>query len=269
MPGRRRVLLVAALTGMLFASLSALVVAHVRPLLGMDAAISAAALRIALEHPGWRAFALVVTNSGGPTVVTVAAVAAVLLLGALGRWRDAVFVAVAMAGSVGVRLILLNAIARPRPAERLAPAAGFSFPSGHTTESAAAALTALAVLWPFLRGGARRAIVASALLAWAGAVGISRVALVVHWPSDVVGGWLLATTVVLAASVIQRRPGPPSEPGGGQVHELDGGDPGRSRERGDQREETEEPPAPGQGSRAGERLHPADGDPVVRDADRA
>jgi len=262
MPGRRRVLLVAALTAMLFASLSALVVAHVRPLLRMDAAISAAALRIALEHPGWRAFALVVTNSGGPTVVTVAAVAAALLLVALGRWRDAVFVAVAMAGSAGVRLILLNAIARPRPAERLAPAAGFSFPSGHTTESAAAALTALAVLWPFLRG-ARRAIVAGALPAWAGAVGISRVALVVHWPSDVLGGWLLATTVVLAASVIQRRPGPPSEPGAGQVHELGGGDPGRSCERGDQREEAEEPPAPGQGSRAGERLHPADGDPAV------
>jgi undecaprenyl-diphosphatase len=262
MPRRRRLLTVAALTALLFAFLSALVVGHFGPLLRLDAAISSAARRVALEHPAWRAFAFAITNSGGPAVVTVGSVAAVLLLVALGRHRDTVFVAIAMAGSTGVRLIVLNAIARPRPADRLAPSSGFSFPSGHTTESAAAALTALVVLWPLLRGVWRR-VVAGVVLAWAVAVGLSRVALVVHWPSDVLGGWLLASTVVLAASVVLGRPGPVSEPGASDVDELGGGDAGGGGERGDQRQEAEESAVAGFGGGVGEGSHPADGDSAV------
>jgi undecaprenyl-diphosphatase len=221
--GRRRLVIVSAVAAVLFALLSALVAAHAGPLLRLDAAISSAALRVALGHPGWRAFALAITTTGGPAPVTAATVAAVALLVVMGRRRDAVFVAVSMAGSTAVRLLVLNAIARPRPIARLAPAAGFSFPSGHTTGSAAAALTALAVLWPLLRGR-RRGIVAGAVLVWAAAVGLSRVALVVHWPSDVLGGWLLATTVVLAAAVVLRRPDRVSGPSPGRIHQPDGPD---------------------------------------------
>ncbi|MFG1609797.1 hypothetical protein [Actinoplanes sp. NPDC049265] len=52
------------------------------------------------------------------------------------------FVVVALAGTLGVRLILMNAIHRPRPVEQLTPAGEYAFPSGHTTASAAAALKA-------------------------------------------------------------------------------------------------------------------------------
>jgi membrane-associated phospholipid phosphatase len=87
----------------------------------------------------------------------------VLFLSVVGRLWVAVFVAVSMVGSTALRLLVLNAIARPRPAVRLAPATSFSFPSGHTTESAAAALTALLVLWPFVHGR-RRGILAGAVI---------------------------------------------------------------------------------------------------------
>ena len=254
-------MIVAAVTAALFACLSALVAAHAGPLLRVDEAISSAALRLALGHPGWRAFALAITTTGGPTPVTVATVAAVALLVVVGRRRDAVFVAVCMAGSTAVRLLVLNVIARPRPADRLAPAAGFSFPSGHTTGSAAAALTALAVLWPLLRGR-RREIVAGALLLWAATVGVSRVALVVHWPTDVLGGWLLATTVVLAAFTILRRPGRVSEPPAGQIHEPDGCDHRSGGEGGDE-QDADWPPAGELGGQIDQRLDPAHDDPSV------
>jgi undecaprenyl-diphosphatase len=253
---KRRCLVLCAVTALLFAVLSTLVAAQVGPLLRCDAAISSAALRVALGHPGWRAFALAITTTGGTAPVTVAAVAAVLLLVMVGRRRDAVFVAVSMAGSAAVRLLVLNAIARPRPTHQLAPTAGFSFPSGHTTGSAAAALTALVVLWPLLHGRLR-AIVAGAVGAWAAAVGLSRVALVVHWPTDVLGGWLLAITVVLAASVVLRRPEQVAEPAPpGRIHRLDGQD----REGGDQ--QVVEGPSAGQAGRITQRLHRADDDPI-------
>lgn len=80
-----------------------------------------------------------------------------------------------------------------------------AFPSGH-------AMTATAVcglfVWVSGRLGARlavrRVVLAVALVSVAG-VGVTRVWLGVHWPSDVVGGWLLGTFIVLACALLYER----------------------------------------------------------------
>jgi undecaprenyl-diphosphatase len=222
----RRLLVLAAIPAVLFATLTALVVVRASPVLKFDSAISSAAWRAATGHGSWRSFETGVTNTGGPAVVTVMAVAATLALLGFRRWRDAGFVAVTMLGSASIRLIVLNLVARPRPVDRLAPAAGFSFPSGHTTGSAAAALTAVAVLWPLLRRR-RRVVFAVVAGLWAAAVGVSRVALVVHWPTDVLGAWLLTVTVVVLALPL-REPSRRSQPGANHGDAFGGGD-GRGR----------------------------------------
>nr|WP_272919901.1 phosphatase PAP2 family protein [Streptomyces sp. SID4948] len=102
-------------------------------------------------------------------------------------------VAVLLAGQ-GVRAAVMSVLARPRPAvaDWAASASGYAFPSGHTTTTA---LTAGLVVWSALRSGAPQFVVRAFLVVcamWAALIGATRVYLGVHWPTDVIGGWLLA-----------------------------------------------------------------------------
>ncbi|MDC7336802.1 phosphatase PAP2 family protein [Streptomyces lydicus] len=76
-------------------------------------------------------------------------------------------------------------------------------PSGHATTSAlAAGLLAWGIARYAGRGPARTWCAVLAL--WAVAVGLTRVWLGVHWPGDVLGGWLLAGTVLSLALLLER-----------------------------------------------------------------
>jgi undecaprenyl-diphosphatase len=82
----------------------------------------------------------------------------------------------------------------------VARAAGYSFPSGHASNATLAAGVLLLVFLPFAgRGAARAALWAAALLITV-LTGLSRVALGVHFASDVLGGWLLAVAVLAATT---------------------------------------------------------------------
>jgi undecaprenyl-diphosphatase len=205
----RRPLLAAGAATLAFTVLTTLVVLRAPAVVHLDTTVGKAALRTALAAPAWRSLLLAITNTGGPVIVTTAAVLAAGLLVVLRRYRDALFVAVAVLGPVLLRLLVLNAVARPRPPERLAPSAGWSYPSGHTTASAAAALALILVAWPHLTRRHRWWMAIPA--AWAAAVGLSRVGLSVHWLTDVVGAWLFTAALVAAAALL-RTPPPPSSP---------------------------------------------------------
>lgn len=139
-----------------------------------------------------------VTHLGGATVSV--AVAVLLLLGALPGLEGAgALGAFALALSFAVVQVVKRTVSRPRPhlpvgLESLARAPDrFSFPSGHSAASLSVALPVAAAL-----GG----LAGVALLATALVVGFSRCYLGVHYPGDVLAGWLLAVAGLWAGALL-------------------------------------------------------------------
>jgi len=123
-------------------------------------------------------------------------------------WRRcrqlAAVVILALPAGLGVELVLKALVDRPRPA--FGSGFGSSFPSGHVL--AAAAFWGLVPPWTLIVTRRRWVWAAATGLSVAivAAVGLSRVYVGAHWPSDVVAGYLAGSIFLLAAEWAVRRP---------------------------------------------------------------
>lgn len=147
------------------------------------------------------------------TVVAVGLVIVLLLGLILRRWREAVFLAVALVGEVTIFVTITLLVHRHRPPVPHLDAAPptSSFPSGHTA-AAVALYGGLAVLgWRSARRAAVRGLALLAGVAAPVAVAMSRVYRGMHFPSDVIAGALLAAgwLAVLVAVLLSRSPPDP------------------------------------------------------------
>jgi undecaprenyl-diphosphatase len=147
----------------------------------------------------WRA----VTQAGGWLLVVVGA-ALVLALVAAGRARMALVVAIALVAAALATDAMKDLVARPRPPDPVADAGGYSFPSGHTLNSTVTYGIAALEVWRSSLPGRVRVAATAGLVVLIALVGLSRIALGVHYPSDVIAGWLAGTVVVSIVAVLDR-----------------------------------------------------------------
>ena len=96
---------------------------------------------------------------------------------------------------------------RPRPATAMVHALGTSFPSGHAVGTMVAVLALWVVFAPHLRPGLRPWAITAGVLVIV-LVGVGRVALNVHHPSDVLAGWALGYLYFLACRPVLRHRDP-------------------------------------------------------------
>jgi undecaprenyl-diphosphatase len=146
-----------------------------------------------------------------PALVVYALVAAVWLL-RRERRRDSLLVVAVSAGGLALGPVLKVVVARPRPAlhEHVVFVDSWSYPSGHSlnTMVVLGLLTVLAMrerpgwLWR------TPLAVLGAFLVFT--VGFSRVYLGVHWPSDVLAGWLIGVFWLAVCLTLAHGNSPPS-----------------------------------------------------------
>jgi undecaprenyl-diphosphatase len=154
--------------------------------------------RIELDVHGWIARPLttilaVVSFFGSTTFIAAGSVAvAAFLLRLRARRRFQAFL-VSIAGAVLWVQLLKRFFHRARPGlfDPLAHAIGYSFPSGHSALSAAFFGSVAGLAAASAKRGRHSAAYLGAGVAVVFLVGFSRVALGVHWPTDVLGGWTI------------------------------------------------------------------------------
>lgn len=172
-----------------------------------------------LASPGVDFFFVVVSKIGFTWgVVPIDVLVAAFLLWRR-RYRDGLFFALAVVGSLMVNMAAKSHFTRFRPDLWLsvAPEHTYSFPSGHAMGSMSLGVALVLLAWPTRW---RLWVLAGASL-FVLLVALSRVYLGVHWPSDILAGWTAAAAWVLAMHwlVASRAPPPPSPAAAPAAHD--------------------------------------------------
>jgi undecaprenyl-diphosphatase len=179
---------------------------------GFDSSVTS--WMVAHRAPVWTTLAHVVSTLGSQTVLIPVTGLVAATLAARRRFVPAGLLIAAWGGAIGLYSLTKHSVHRPRPPSNIwltQVGQTTSFPSGHATQSLATflALALVGAAWlckpPWI--GRLLALILAAGVGW------SRVYLGVHWSTDVLAGWLIATvwfTIVIwlagIAKLIGHRP---------------------------------------------------------------
>jgi len=151
-----------------------------------------------------------VTALGSFSVLTILVLVVVIHLFLIGRQRTGWFLALSVIGGTIMSTTLKSFYDRPRPdLTGVARVFTASFPSGHATVSAVVYLTLGALLAEMAERRSQQVLYLGSAIFLAVIVGMSRVYLGVHYPTDVIAGWSIgagwALAWTLAAHLVRER----------------------------------------------------------------
>jgi len=146
---------------------------------------------------------------GSGAVTTLVVVIATLFFALAGRWRYALLMIACAVGTLVWMSLLKGLYERPRPTvvTQFDPPGGLSFPSGHSMISAALYLTLGVLIARALPTRRLRvfAVTTGAFLTMI--IGVSRLYLGVHYPTDVLAGWTAGAAWALVCGVLVQQLG--------------------------------------------------------------
>lgn len=146
-----------------------------------------------LGPPWFEEFVTEITSLGGYPILIALVVAVVGFLLVIRRFGLALYLSISLGAGTAISQLLKTLYDRPRPdlVDHLVTTHTASFPSGHATMSTVVYLTLAALIVRIVAQKRVRVYVLAVAVAISIAVGLSRIYLGVHWPSDVAAGWAL------------------------------------------------------------------------------
>ncbi|PMD70691.1 phosphatase PAP2 family protein [Companilactobacillus nuruki] len=142
----------------------------------------------------------------GDTFQTIVVTAFIFLLLIIKKYYYAgIFLVLNKVVIAGLNSLIKNIIKRPRPSHlHYVYAGGYSFPSGHSASSFALYISILVISLFIFKKLSLKIIISTLCISIVLLIGYSRIFLGVHYPSDVLGGYLLAATVLTFNTLLFR-----------------------------------------------------------------
>ena len=160
--------------------------------------------RVGAHQAGWIGFWEAVSDLLSPTALRVVALG-VIIAALIRRSTWTVVFLLLTVGGMGLVTVAAKALAgRPRPDTALILESSSAFPSGHALGVTVAVLAFITLAWPHLHRAMRVPVAVVGVVTML-LVGLARVALNVHHPSDVVAGWALGLLYFLLCMALLRR----------------------------------------------------------------
>lgn len=145
----------------------------------------------------------IITHIGGAKIVLVLTVVAIILIKGL---KNKLFLLTGIVGTAGLNVVLKHIIQRERPnINRLIPEKGYSFPSGHSMMSMAFYGMLIFLIFKYVKNTALKWTLIVILTILLSTIGITRIYLGVHYPSDVIGGFLVSLTYLFMLTEIYNK----------------------------------------------------------------
>ena len=147
-----------------------------------------------------------ITALGSAPTLVIAVLAVIGFLALAKAWRPALFILVASGGGLIASSLLKYTIDRPRPdlvphGNQIYPS---SFPSGHSMMSAVVYFTLAALVTRLIERRRLKGYALGVAMILTLLIGVSRIYLGVHWPSDVMAGWAAGAVWALGCWLIAR-----------------------------------------------------------------
>ena len=145
----------------------------------------------------------VITHVGGAKIVFVLTILAIILIKGL---KNKLFLLTGIVGTAGLNVVLKHIIQRERPnINRLIHEKGYSFPSGHSMMSMAFYGMLIFLIFKYVKNTALKWTLIVILTILLSTIGITRIYLGVHYPSDVIGGFLVSLTYLFILTEIYNK----------------------------------------------------------------
>jgi len=142
---------------------------------------------------GWNQFFIFISKSSDPTFQVFISVLVFIILYVVDNKLEAICGTFNICITGFTNLVLKNIIKRPRPTGiQLVEAHGYSFPSGHSSISTAIGIVLIYFLIKRIKNKKFSYLISAFVLIYLILVGISRVYVVDHYPTDILGGWVIA-----------------------------------------------------------------------------